>query len=453
MPLSEDTKVLVRSRKKVLQTQIVSLHTLDLVQQHSLERTSSVRVPQSTIFGVGDKITASGSADEAFVPATVDNTVLFGISGDGAECRNILPTTRKALIRPSGSVSGIAIVTGSGDKSNTVLFNTSGGATDVVLVKDYENTNLFDISGGMQQGVPVYTPSWFSATGESATEEYDWGLITATPTQLSEDWGVNQYKRRDNTQGCRELGIPSRRVQLRSSWWSTLSKQRYILYWRIQSYCSDYWNNRCCNVPTFRRSRYRKLCDSIRIFWYHWYCYLQGWYQHLRCKLVQSGYQHTVFGEEGAITIGGLLLMSRSLHSFQRDLVHSSLLVVRRIQAPRHTWLETTSIFLVLRTSTSLHISLVLVLERSVKEENLIRLTLVRSIFLMMSLVEPSLLLVTPSLRRIQILTMSLLFSSVQRMKIMDSSLLRMLVVDSHLTSLGIGLTSVESLDAERYYL
>ena len=147
------------------------------------------QAPQSTIFGVGDTITASGNADEAFVPATVDNTVLFGISGDGAECRNILPTTRKALLRPSGSVSGIAIVTGSGDKSNTVLFNTSGAATDVVLVKDYENTNLFDISGGMQQGVPVYTPSWFSATGESATEEYDWGLITATPTQLSEDWG------------------------------------------------------------------------------------------------------------------------------------------------------------------------------------------------------------------------------------------------------------------------
>ena len=118
--------------------------------------------------------------------------------------------------------------------------------------------------------------------------------------------------------------------------------------------------------------------------------------------------------------LASLLLMSRSLHSFQRDLVHSSLLVVRQNPAPRHTWLETTSLFLVLRTSTSLHISLVLVLERSVKEENLIRLTLVRSIFLMMSLVEPSLLLVTLSLRRIQILTMSLLFSSVQRMKIMD---------------------------------
>ena len=245
------------------------------------------QAPQSTIFGVGDKITASGSADEAFVPATVDNTVLFGISGDGAECRNILPTTRKALLRPSGSVSGIAIVTGSGDKSNTVLFNTSGAATDVVLVKDYENTNLFDISGGMQQGVPVYTPSWFSATGESATEEYDWGLITATPTQLSEDWGINQYKRRDNTQGCRELGIPSRRVQLRSSWRSTLSKQRYILCWRIQSCCSDFWNNRCCNVPTFRRSRYRSLRFNTNLL-VLLVLLPTARHQHLRCKLVQS---------------------------------------------------------------------------------------------------------------------------------------------------------------------
>ena len=47
------------------------------------------QAPQSTIFGVGDTITASGSADESFVPATVVNTVLFDISGTGAESRNI----------------------------------------------------------------------------------------------------------------------------------------------------------------------------------------------------------------------------------------------------------------------------------------------------------------------------------------------------------------------------
>ena len=37
---------------------------------------------------------------------------------------------------------------------------------------------------------PVYTPSWVSPLGDQSTELYDWGLITATPTQPSEDWGV-----------------------------------------------------------------------------------------------------------------------------------------------------------------------------------------------------------------------------------------------------------------------
>ena len=261
------------------------------------------QAPQSTIFGVGDKITASGSADEAFVPATVDNTVLFGISGDGAECRNILPTTRKALLRPSGSVSGIAIVTGSGDKSNTVLFNTSGAATDVVLVKDYENTNLFNFSGGMQQGVPVYTPSWFSATGESATEEYDWGLITATPTQLSEDWGP--INTNDET-------IP----KVAENWGFLLGEFNYV------QVGGQHYPNRdtfstgesslivqttgTTGVATFLLSEDLDIAAAIQyessgitgiatykaginIFGANWF---------------SQAPQHTVFGEEGAITIG-----------------------------------------------------------------------------------------------------------------------------------------------------
>ena len=41
----------------------------------------------------------------------------------------------------------------------------------------------------MTQNVPVFTPSWFSPMGNLKTEEVDWGLCVATPTQLSEDWG------------------------------------------------------------------------------------------------------------------------------------------------------------------------------------------------------------------------------------------------------------------------
>ena len=145
------------------------------------------QAPQSTIFGVGDTITASGSADEAFVPATVISTVLFDISGTGAESAVILPDTNKALIRPSGSVSGIKLVK-QGDEQ-TVTLHVSGAATNIQIAKDYENTNLFDITGEMRQGIPVYTPSWVSPLGDQTTEELDWGQITATPTQSYEDWG------------------------------------------------------------------------------------------------------------------------------------------------------------------------------------------------------------------------------------------------------------------------
>ena len=146
------------------------------------------QAPQSTIFGLEGEVAISGSANESFVPAGIISTVLFDISGTGSDAAVSIPPTRKALIRPSGSVSNIKLVK-QGDEQ-TVTLHLSGAATDIQVVKDYENTNLFDFSGEMLQGVPVYTPSWFSPMGDQATKEVDWGQITATPTQSYEDWGV-----------------------------------------------------------------------------------------------------------------------------------------------------------------------------------------------------------------------------------------------------------------------
>ena len=146
------------------------------------------QAPQSTIFGLEGEVAISGSANESFVPAGIISTVLFDISGTGSDAAVSIPPTRKALIRPSGSVSNIKLVK-QGDEQ-TVTLHLSGAATDSQVVKDYENTNLFDFSGEMLQGVPVYTPSWFSPMGDQATKEVDWGQITATPTQSYEDWGV-----------------------------------------------------------------------------------------------------------------------------------------------------------------------------------------------------------------------------------------------------------------------
>ena len=147
------------------------------------------QAPQSTFFGLEGKAEISGSADESFVPSTPARTVLFDIGGTSAESTVAQTPDRKVTVRLTGSVSGIAIVTGSGDKSGTVLFDVSGGATKVATAKADGNINLFDITGGMTQNVPVFTPSWFSPMGNLKTEEVDWGLCVATPTQLSEDWG------------------------------------------------------------------------------------------------------------------------------------------------------------------------------------------------------------------------------------------------------------------------
>ena len=148
------------------------------------------QAPQSTIFGLEGKAEISGSAEEKFVPSTPASTVLYGISGTGAEAIVAQTPDNKALIRLTGSVSGVAIVTGSGDKSGTVLFDVSGGATKVSTAKADGNINLFDIIGGMRQGIPVYTPHWKSPKGDLKTAELDWGSIVATPTQPSEDWNV-----------------------------------------------------------------------------------------------------------------------------------------------------------------------------------------------------------------------------------------------------------------------
>ncbi len=147
------------------------------------------QAPQSTFFGLEGKATISGSADERFVPQTPEGTVLFTQSGTGAESFASQAGERKVLLRLTGSVSDVSIVTGSGDKSGTVLYNISGGYTDLKAVKADGNINLFDITGGMQQGIPVFTPSWFSPLGDQDLVENDWGLCVATPTQTPEDWG------------------------------------------------------------------------------------------------------------------------------------------------------------------------------------------------------------------------------------------------------------------------
>ena len=261
------------------------------------------QAPQSTIFGVGDTITASGSATEAFVPATVISTVLFDISGDSLESTTILPDTDRALVRLTGSVSDIKLVK-QGDEG-TVIFNIGGGVTNVQVARADGNVNLFDFSGGMSQGIPVYTPSWISPKGDQATDEYDWGLISATPTQPSEDWGVvntndetipkeaenwgfllpdfnyvqiggQHYPNREVTFSIGETSLTKQTVGFTGTATFLLSEDLSI------ASAISYESSGITGIATYKA--------GINIFGANWF---------------SQAPQHTVFGEEGKFTILG----------------------------------------------------------------------------------------------------------------------------------------------------
>ena len=115
-----------------------------------------------------------------------------------------------------------------------------------------------------------------------------------------------------------------------------------------------------------------------------------------------------------------VLVMSLSHHSYQKDQVHYSNLVVRQNPAPRHILLEIISISLELQTSTLLHILLVSVLEHSVKEEMLVKHTLESSIMKMIRLVELLILLVLVQ-KLIQSLITNLQSSLVKKMSTLEN--------------------------------
>ena len=144
------------------------------------------QAPQSTIFGEEGEFSVSGSATEAFVPATVDNTVLFNQVGSADDKIIWQAGERKVTIRPIGFGSVLLSDT---PPTNTATLSVSGAATNIERTFADGNVNLFDISG--DAGNPLdarFIPHFRSARGDIILPDEDWGLITNSATEF-EDWG------------------------------------------------------------------------------------------------------------------------------------------------------------------------------------------------------------------------------------------------------------------------
>ena len=230
------------------------------------------------------------------------NTVLFDISGTGAESRKYYQLQGKHLsdLLVLYLVSNLLLVL----MNRTVLFDVSGGATDVQVAKEMEMSISSTLLGRCNRA-SLYTLLLGYHLLEISQQNYTIGVLLL-PLLL-------------NLQRIGVLSIQTTRLipKEAENWGFLLPDFNYVQIGGQHYPNLDSLSEQIHHLPdrllditgiaTFLLSEDLSIASaiSIRVFWYHWYCHLQGWNQHLRCKLVQSAVQHTVFGEEGEFTISG----------------------------------------------------------------------------------------------------------------------------------------------------
>lgn len=255
------------------------------------------QAPQSTIFGLEGEISFSGSCVERFVPATVDNTVLFNHVGSANDKIIWQAGERKITIRPIGF--GSVLLSDTPPTSTATLF-VSGAASNLERTFADGNVSLFDISG--DAGNPLsarFTPHFRSARGDIILPDEDWGLIVNSATEF-EDWG---YIREVATTSLvfGDILSPFNYVQVGGQHYpstdtfsvgeSSLTKQTLgftgIATFRISEDSSlertfDYESSGITGIATYKA--------GINIFGYNWF---------------SQAPQSTVFGLEGEFTLSG----------------------------------------------------------------------------------------------------------------------------------------------------
>ena len=153
----------------------------------------------------------------------------------------------------------------------------------------------------MRQGIPVYTPSWVSPLGDQTTEELDWGQITATPTQSYEDWGLwiqttRQYRRKQRTgDSYFQHSIMFRSVEnIIQTVSAYLLLQTVLFQYHLSRLQPSYFQR----ISVLHTISYESSgITGIAAY--------KGAFNFSGANWFSQAVQHTVFGEEGQISITG----------------------------------------------------------------------------------------------------------------------------------------------------
>ena len=241
------------------------------------------QAPQHTVFGEEGQFTFNGSANESFTPKGIEGTGLI-VKGSAAAEAVVRQRISRAELFFTGFAEGLKLT--HFPPSTTARHTLTGAATDVAIVKDYENTNLFAISGTI---IEDFTPHWRSPLERDGfVEPIDYGSISQTPTQDDADYGFVRlvaFRAEDYKYiipGFRAVTIVGEGDQAFARTSYNGIGTFFLSDFADAPRAYDYESSGITGIATYKA--------GINIFGYNWF---------------SQAPQHTVFGLEGEITISG----------------------------------------------------------------------------------------------------------------------------------------------------
>ena len=241
------------------------------------------QAPQHTVFGEEGQFTFNGSAEESFTPKGIEGTGLI-VKGSAAAEAVVRQRISRAELFFTGFAEGLKLT--HFPPSTTARHTLTGAATDVAIVKDYENTNLFAISGTI---IEDFTPHWRSPLERDGfVEPIDYGSISQTPTQDDADYGFVRlvaFRAEDYKYiipGFRAVTIVGEGDQAFARTSYNGIGTFFLSDFADAPRAYDYESSGITGIATYKA--------GINIFGYNWF---------------SQAPQHTVFGLEGEFTISG----------------------------------------------------------------------------------------------------------------------------------------------------
>ena len=241
------------------------------------------QAPQHTVFGEEGQFTFNGSANESFTPKGIEGTGLI-VKGSAAAEAVVRQRISRAELFFTGFAEGLKLT--HFPPSTTARHTLTGAATDVAIVKDYENTNLFAISGTI---IEDFTPHWRSPLERDGfVEPIDYGSISQTPTQDDTDYGFVRlvaFRAEDYKYiipGFRAVTIVGESDQAFARTSYNGIGTFFLSDFADAPRAYDYESSGITGIATYKA--------GINIFGYNWF---------------SQAPQHTVFGLEGEFTISG----------------------------------------------------------------------------------------------------------------------------------------------------